>query len=58
MLVRRCPGRHLADTTLWIFVVSILTQFEITKAKNATEIRASEAFPGEGMIMYVESRVT
>jgi hypothetical protein len=36
--------------------VSILAEFNITKVKEAADILASEAFPGEGMIMYVESR--
>jgi len=49
---RRCPGRHLADATLWIFVVSILAGFEVTKAKNAADILASEAFPGEGLVIH------
>jgi hypothetical protein len=31
--------------------VSILAEFEITKAKGAIDILASEAFPGEGVIM-------
>jgi hypothetical protein len=34
--------------------VSFLAEFEITKAKDATDIAASDAFPGKGMIMYAE----
>ncbi|KAJ7688517.1 hypothetical protein B0H14DRAFT_2421125, partial [Mycena olivaceomarginata] len=29
---RLCPGRHMALSSLWITVVSILATFDITKA--------------------------
>ncbi|KAJ8501740.1 hypothetical protein ONZ45_g12030 [Pleurotus djamor] len=31
---RICPGRHIATSTLWIAAASILTTFNITKAKD------------------------
>jgi len=31
---RKCPGRHLADETLWLFLVSVLFMFNITHAKD------------------------
>jgi hypothetical protein len=52
---RRCPGRHLADATLWLFIVSVLAEFEIVKVKGARDISASDAYPAEGMVMYVAS---
>ncbi|KAI0033190.1 cytochrome P450 [Vararia minispora EC-137] len=37
---RRCPGRHFADATLWLYVASVLAFFNIRKAKdeNGNEI--------------------
>ncbi|KAI0061752.1 cytochrome P450 [Artomyces pyxidatus] len=32
---RMCPGRHLADSTLWIFVASVIASFQVDKAKDA-----------------------
>ncbi|KAJ7625701.1 cytochrome P450 [Roridomyces roridus] len=29
---RRCPGRHMADSSMWITIASILAAFDITKA--------------------------
>ncbi|KAI0063359.1 cytochrome P450 [Artomyces pyxidatus] len=31
---RICPGRHLVDTTLWVLVASVLSVFNIEKAKD------------------------
>jgi hypothetical protein len=31
---RICPGRHLADTTLWIAIASVLATLTISKAKD------------------------
>ena len=31
---RICPGRHLAEASIWITIVSILAVFQIRKAKN------------------------
>jgi cytochrome P450 len=37
---RICPGRHLVDSTLFIFTSSVLSAFDVTKAKdkNGNEI--------------------
>jgi len=37
---RICPGRHLVDSTLFIFTSSVLSVFNVTKAKdkNGNEI--------------------
>ncbi|KAJ7675686.1 cytochrome P450 [Mycena polygramma] len=32
---RICPGRHVADATVWAVIVSILSTFNIAKAKDA-----------------------
>ena len=31
---RICPGRHLVDATLFIVASSVLSAFDVTKAKN------------------------
>ncbi|KAF7357516.1 Cytochrome P450 [Mycena sanguinolenta] len=33
---RICPGRHHADATIWATIVSVLSTFNIAKAKDAT----------------------
>jgi cytochrome P450 len=52
-LGRRCPGRYLAEATMWYFIASTLSQFQITTEKKAGDIYASEAYPGHGLIMFV-----
>ncbi|KAG6852267.1 hypothetical protein H0H87_010423, partial [Tephrocybe sp. NHM501043] len=43
---RVCPGRHLADGTLWISIATILSTLSITKAvgKDGKEITPEEVF--------------
>ncbi|KAG6909265.1 hypothetical protein DXG01_001327 [Tephrocybe rancida] len=43
---RVCPGRHLADATLWISIATILSTLNISKAigKDGKEITPEEAF--------------
>ncbi|KAJ7483509.1 cytochrome P450 [Mycena latifolia] len=51
---RICPGRHLAASSLWITIASILATLDIKKAKdeNGKEIEPSyEYFPG--LVSYV-----
>ncbi|KAJ6548198.1 cytochrome P450, partial [Mycena vulgaris] len=46
---RICPGRHMASSSLWITIASILATFDIKKAvdDNGNEIEpAHEYFPG------------
>ncbi|KAI0029081.1 cytochrome P450 [Vararia minispora EC-137] len=31
---RKCPGRHFADATLWLYIATVLTFFEIHRAKG------------------------
>lgn len=31
---RICPGRHMADATVWLEIASVLAAFDITKAKD------------------------
>ncbi|KAF7365086.1 O-methylsterigmatocystin oxidoreductase [Mycena venus] len=44
---RICAGRHLADTTVWATIVSVLSTFNITKAKDAVgnEIDIDPEYP-------------
>ncbi|KAF9536695.1 hypothetical protein CPC08DRAFT_652039, partial [Agrocybe pediades] len=41
-----CPGRHLADASVWIAVASILAAFEISPVQdsNGTHIVPNEDF--------------
>jgi cytochrome P450 len=32
---RICPGRHVANATIWASIVSVLSVFNITKAKDS-----------------------
>lgn len=32
---RICPGRHVADATLWLIIVSVLSTFDFAHAKDA-----------------------
>ncbi|KAF8189525.1 cytochrome P450 [Mycena galopus ATCC 62051] len=43
---RLCPGRHMANTSLWITIASVLATFDITKAldENGREIELSYEF--------------
>ena len=34
-ILRICPGRHLADASVWIVMVSILAAFDILPPKDA-----------------------
>ena len=34
-LFRVCPGRHLSDATIWIYVVSVLATLNVQPAKDA-----------------------
>ena len=44
---RICPGRHLAEATVFIVTSSILSVFSVTKAKdeNGNEISVKVAIP-------------
>ncbi|KAF5385248.1 hypothetical protein D9615_001132 [Tricholomella constricta] len=32
---RMCPGRHMAEATIWLTIVTVLSTFNITKAKDS-----------------------
>ncbi|KAF8181910.1 cytochrome P450 [Mycena galopus ATCC 62051] len=48
---RTCIGRHAADATVWITIVSILSTFNIAKAKDETgkEIEVEVSFTDEAV---------
>ena len=50
---RICPGRHFVDSTLFIVASSILSVFNVTKAKdeNGQEIPVKVAMTGESGIV-------
>ncbi|KAJ7259485.1 cytochrome P450 [Mycena haematopus] len=50
---RICPGRHNADATIWATIVSVLSTFNITKAKDATgkEVDIDPEYP-DGLISH------
>ena len=51
-----CPGRHLADSSVWIAVASILAAFDISpmKAADGTPIIPEEEFLS-GITRYEEN---
>ncbi|KAF7357517.1 O-methylsterigmatocystin oxidoreductase [Mycena sanguinolenta] len=53
---RICPGRHHADATIWATIVSVLSTFNIAKAKDATgkEIDIDPKY-SDGMISHPEA---
>ena len=46
---RICPGRHLADATIFIFIASLLSVFNIEKSINANETADDYPFTGGGI---------
>jgi cytochrome P450 len=50
---RICPGRHLVDSTIFIFASSILSVFNVTKAKdeNGNEIPVTGAVIVDGGVV-------
>lgn len=54
VLGRLCPGRKLADHTLWLAIVTVLAVLDINKAHDAdgNEIMPEAAFVSGG-IRYV-----
>ncbi|KAI0027033.1 cytochrome P450 [Vararia minispora EC-137] len=53
--VRRCPGRHLLDTVLWLFIVTVLAEFKIAGGEASPDISAEDipfAFMGEGVTTH------
>ncbi|KAI0027362.1 cytochrome P450 [Vararia minispora EC-137] len=54
---RRCPGRHFADATLWLYMASVLAFFEIRKTKNedGKEIPVDGEYKAVGLFKYVLS---
>jgi hypothetical protein len=50
---RTCPGRHLADATLWIEIASMLSvfTFSLAKDKEGRDIDVSYATVPEGALV-------
>ena len=46
---RVCPGRYLAEITLFIVVASLLSVFNIERGEDASETGASYPFTGAGL---------
>ena len=46
---RICPGRHLADSTIFIVVASLLSVFNIEKGNNANGKPNEYPFTGSGI---------
>jgi hypothetical protein len=51
---RICVGRHTADATVWATIVSVLSTFNIAKAKDAAghEIDIDPNY-SDGLVRYV-----
>ena len=54
---RICPGRQLADQTLWLAIVTVLAVLDIRKARNESgeEIIPEAAFVSGGIRYAVSS---
>jgi len=54
---RICPGRHYADATVWATIVSVLSTFNIAKAKDAAgnEIDIEHTNYSDGFVSHPES---
>lgn len=52
---RLCPGRHLARSTIWLTIVSILATFTISKAidEDGREIEVSDEQCTSGVVSFV-----
>jgi len=48
---RICPGRHIADTTLFIAIASLLSVFNIERGRNGGDKLSDYAFKG-GVLSY------
>ncbi|KAI0309616.1 cytochrome P450 [Amylostereum chailletii] len=48
---RICPGRHLVDSTFWIFVASVLSVFEISDV-NATTKEKDVGYTDGGIVIH------
>jgi cytochrome P450 len=46
---RICPGRHLADATIFIVIASLLSVFDIKKSNNANGRPDNYPFTGSGV---------
>jgi hypothetical protein len=46
---RICPGRHLADATIFIFIASLISVFNIEKGINANGTADDYPFTGGGI---------
>jgi hypothetical protein len=53
---RICPGRHLVDATIFIVASSVLSVFNITKAKdeNGNEIPVKGTISLRGPVVWVQ----
>ncbi|KAJ7259505.1 cytochrome P450 [Mycena haematopus] len=53
---RICPGRHNADDTVWATIVSVLSTFNIAKAKDATGKEVDiDPYYSDGLISHPQS---
>jgi len=52
---RICPGRHMASATVWLMIATVLSTFNITKAKDAdgNEIPVNDDYTGTLIIHKV-----
>ena len=46
---RVCPGRHLAEVTLFIFAASLFSVFSIERGEGASGMKASYSYTGHGL---------
>jgi hypothetical protein len=55
--LRACPGRRLADTSIFIMIASILSVFHISKQRDelGNEIQVLPSFSEDGPVRFVSS---
>ncbi|KDR67210.1 hypothetical protein GALMADRAFT_258606 [Galerina marginata CBS 339.88] len=51
---RICPGRHIASSTVWLTIASVLASFKIEKAKDqfGNDIPIDESYNEDGLVSH------
>jgi hypothetical protein len=51
-MLGRCPGRHLAEAMMWIFIATVLSQLQISKADVGGNVSSDETNAGTPLVKY------
>jgi len=55
MYHRICPGRYLADTTIWLSIARILATFDVNPVKVDGKVVMPEMKGTAGIVRYASS---